>query len=345
MLAALRPAGPYPLLALDGEQGSGKSTASRMVRRLVDPNAADVRAAPGNERDLLVAARGSQVLALDNLSFVPEDMADGLCRLATGGGFGERMLYTNGEEYLTYACNSVLLNGINSVLHRGHLADRAIAVTLLPIPDERRRPELEVWTEFEAAAPGVLAALLDGLVVALRRLPEVKLERLPRMADFARLACAAAPAFGWSEEEVLEALEANRAKTDAGVVDADPISIAVTEIADTLGANGVWQGTATRLLEQISETVRKERRNQKDWPKDATRLSPKLRRLAPALRKSGVEVTMPQSGGRAGRMIVIRLTDEAAGDERPMPPEEAHRLLEDAGKGMDDLLLDGFPVR
>jgi hypothetical protein len=84
------------------------------------------------------------------------------------------MLYTNGEEYLTYACNPVLLNGINSVLHRGDLADRAIAVTLLPIPDERRRPESEVWTEFEAAAPGVLAALLDGLVVALRRLPEVK---------------------------------------------------------------------------------------------------------------------------------------------------------------------------
>jgi hypothetical protein len=85
MLAALRPAGPYPLLALDGEQGSGKSTASKMVRRLVDPNAADVRAAPGNERDLLVAARGSQGLALDNLSFVLEDMADGLCRLARRG--------------------------------------------------------------------------------------------------------------------------------------------------------------------------------------------------------------------------------------------------------------------
>ena len=198
LLAALHPEGPYPVLALDGEQGSGKSATARMLRRLVDPNHADARAAPRDERDLLVAARNGRVVALDNLSGLDAAMADALCRVATGGGFGERALFTNGDEYIVYVCNPVLLNGIPSLLARGDLADRAIAVTLPAIPDERRRPEAELWAEFEAAQPGVLALLLDGLTRALRDAPGLSLPRLPRMADFARIACAAASAFGWT---------------------------------------------------------------------------------------------------------------------------------------------------
>jgi len=37
VLGAVRPAGPYPLLSLVGEQGSGKSTMARLVRRTIDP--------------------------------------------------------------------------------------------------------------------------------------------------------------------------------------------------------------------------------------------------------------------------------------------------------------------
>jgi hypothetical protein len=76
------------VLALDGEQGSAKTTTARMLRRLVDPNHADARAAPHDERDLLVAARNGRVVALDNLSGLDAATADALCRVATGGGFG-----------------------------------------------------------------------------------------------------------------------------------------------------------------------------------------------------------------------------------------------------------------
>jgi hypothetical protein len=108
LVAALHPEGPYPVLALDGEQGSGKSTASRMLRRLVDPNHADARAAPRDERDLVIAARNGRVVALDNLSGLDAATADALCRVATGGGFGERMLYTNAEEHVVRVQNPVL---------------------------------------------------------------------------------------------------------------------------------------------------------------------------------------------------------------------------------------------
>lgn len=303
LVAALHPEGPFPVLALDGEQGSAKTTTARMLRRLVDPNVADVRAVPREERDLLIAARNGRVVALDNLSSLDAQMADALCRVATGGGLGERALYTNGEEHVVHVQNPVLLNGIPSLLARGDLADRAVALTLPAIPDERRRPEADIWRDFDRAAPGVLALLLDALAMALRDGPGLRLPRLPRMADFARVACAAAPAFGWSADAMIAAMEENRAGAVAGVIEADAIASAVQAIA---GEQQAWTGTSTDLLAKINEKTALDRQRERDWPKDATRLSARLRRVAPALRRAGVELTLPDAGGRAGRLITVQ---------------------------------------
>src|SRR5712672_837 len=43
LLAALRSGGPYPLLAISGEQGSAKTILSKLLKALIDPNAAPVR--------------------------------------------------------------------------------------------------------------------------------------------------------------------------------------------------------------------------------------------------------------------------------------------------------------
>jgi hypothetical protein len=56
LVATLRPRGPYPILALFAEQGSGKSTIGRLLRELVDPNVAPLRAEPNDGRDLMIAA-------------------------------------------------------------------------------------------------------------------------------------------------------------------------------------------------------------------------------------------------------------------------------------------------
>jgi hypothetical protein len=331
LVAALHPEGPFPVLALDGEQGSAKTTTAKMLRRLVDPNHADARAAPREERDLLIAARNGRLVVLDNLSGLDAAMADALCRVATGGGFGGRALFTNGDEYIVYACNPVLLNGIPSVLARGDLADRAIAITLPAIPDDRRRPEADLWTEFEAARPGILALLLDGLVLALRDAPGLRLPRLPRMADFARIACAAAPAFGWTAEEMLAALEENRAGAVAAVIEADPVAMAVQAIAEERQHWNPprWSGTAGELLAEINSRTPTERQRERDWPKDATRLSGRLRRVAPALRRAGVDLTLPEAGGRAGRIITV----QRRGVQRSERSERS--TAEEAGSGAE----------
>jgi hypothetical protein len=50
----------------------------------------------------------------------------------------------------------IILNGIEDVVTRPDLADRALFLTLEPIRDERRRPEAELWAAFEAERPSIL---------------------------------------------------------------------------------------------------------------------------------------------------------------------------------------------
>src|SRR5262249_16709904 len=100
LLAALRHGGPHPLLLIPGEQGSAKTVLPKMLRALVDPNVAPVRSLPRDERDLFIAANNGHVLAFDNLSALPPWLSDALCRLASGGSFAVRQLYTDQDEVL-----------------------------------------------------------------------------------------------------------------------------------------------------------------------------------------------------------------------------------------------------
>ena len=98
LLAALRPTGPYPVVVVTGEQGAAKSTFTALLRRVVDPNRAPIRALPRDEHELFIAARNGHILAFDNVSTLSSWLSDAICRLATGAGFAARRLFTNDEE-------------------------------------------------------------------------------------------------------------------------------------------------------------------------------------------------------------------------------------------------------
>jgi putative DNA primase/helicase len=210
LVAALRPRGPYPILVANGEQGSGKSVFCRMLRLLVDPGAAPIRAAPKDDRDLVVSAGNSWILAFDNLSSVPGWLSDAFCRLATGGGFATRRLHTDHEEMIFEAQRPVLLNGIPLLADRADLADRAVTIHLCAIREEDRLPEDALWEQFEQARPRILGALLDAVSAALRHLSAVRIDRPPRMADFVKWITAAAPGLGWDDGAFLTAYREGR---------------------------------------------------------------------------------------------------------------------------------------
>jgi hypothetical protein len=306
IVAAQRPRGPYPILCLQGEQGSSKSTTTRLVRRLVDPNVSLTRAAPREVRDLAITARAAHVLAYDNLSGLPVWLSDALCRVSTGGGFATRALCTDDEEVIFDFVRPIVVNGIDDVATRPDLADRCLLVTLPPIPTSRRRRERDLTSAFEKAAPRIYGAILTALSGALAREPDVLLAELPRMADFAVFATAAERALGWRDGDFMAAYTANRRDTTAVALDADLVGQAVVRF---MRDRADWEGPAKDLLEALAAVATDTERQSKAWPGAPHVLSARLRRSAPVLRDLGVDVDPDASEGRGRdkrRLVVLR---------------------------------------
>jgi len=306
LVAALRPRGPYPVLCLHGEQGSAKSTAALLLRSLVDPNAAPLRGEPKEVRDLMIAATHAHVLCFDNLSRLPDWLSNALCRLSTGGGFSTRTLYENDVETIFSASRPSILVGIDELATRGDLIDRAVLVTLSPIDAARRRPEEDLLAEFDVARPAIFAGLCTALSTALANVSTTKLDRLPRMADFARWATAAEPALGLEPGEFLQAYERNRATAHELALEGHPLVAALEELLEVRD-DGYFETSATGFLDALKQLTNPRHRRDAAWPKSPRALSSALRRLAPALRTMGVDVRFQRhwDHGRS-RVISIR---------------------------------------
>jgi hypothetical protein len=288
LLAALSGRGPYPVIVLLGEAGTAKSTMLEVLKALVDPTTAPLRAPPRENRDLFIAANNSHIIAFDNLSQIPEWLSDALCRLSTGGGFSTRQLYTDEEEQVFDAMRPVALNAIENVVIRGDLADRSIFFTLEAIADDERLTEKEFWAAFEEDRPRIFGALLGAVAHGLRALPDTELDGYPRMADFALWGTACEGAL-WEPGTFEHAYRLNRAKANADIIEADLIASAIVKfIADQ--DDEYWQGESAPLLAQLSRCVSEAEREGKYWPKAANALSGRLTRAAPALRKIGIDM-------------------------------------------------------
>ena len=328
LVAAHRPTGPYPVLVLNGGHGSAKSTTAKVLRRLIDPNQADLRSAPQGQdggRDLKIEATNGWVIDLDNLSSSPQLLSDALCRLSTGGGFSTRRLYSNDELTIFDAQRPVILNGIDELVTRGDLMDRSIIVSLPTISEAKRKTEGDFWSEFERAGPGILDALLDAVSRALAHVGEVVLQEQPRMADFARWATAAEPALGLADGAFMKAYRANRGDANALVLEASPIAEPLFEL---VGAKGLI-ATAEQILGELCVVVEPWDRAP-DWPKTARALGGMLRRLAPTLRLVGLEAIFDQRAAttKRERLIVLKWIN---GKNRPDRPDDGSPAIKPRG--------------
>ena len=271
---------------------------------------------PREDRDLFIAASNGHVLAFDNVSGLRPWTSDTLCRLATGGGFAVRQLYTDQDEVLFDAARPVILNGIEDIVERPDLADRAVFLTLGPIPEEHRRPEAELWAAFEVERPGILGALLDAVVEGLKKLPETRLPKLPRMADFALWATACETAI-WPAGTFWSAYCSNRDAAVEGVIEADPVATAVRAL---LSARTEWKGTASSLLVALGEVVDERIAKSKTWPDNPRALSGRLRRAATFLRKVGIEVAFTKEGKARTRIVHISASAPENAGAQPSAP-------------------------
>ena len=189
---------------------------------------------------------------------------------------------------------------------RGDLADRTIVVRLEKIPEAGRRTDADVREAFAEARPRILAALLDMVVMGLRRLEAIKRERrkLPRMADFAEWGFAVAPAIGWSAEDFDRAYRVNRNEAFEAAIEDDPIAPHILSLLERR-AEKSWQGTTEQLWTKLKD-IAGEAARPMNFPQSAVALGRALRRIEPALVARGV--IMERERVAVGSRVSLRAT-------------------------------------
>ncbi|WP_288129611.1 hypothetical protein [Accumulibacter sp.] len=269
-----------------------------------------LRGRPKNVEDVYVAAGSNHLVSLENLSGISPELSDALCTIATGGGQAGRQFYTNSEEHIIEAHNPVVLNGIGAVITRADLLDRAIALCLPTILE--RMTEDEHSVALAESAAGIFGALLDLFAGTLALLPSVSIPpaKRPRMADFAQLGEAMNRAMGGKEGEFLTLYTNHRRDAIRRTVDSNPVAVACMEF---IHKGGSYTGTVKGLLEKLTMiTFGMERGDY--WPKSPRGLGDSLRRVAPALRQIGIQVSVDAKPKRDGVHCELRNTDDSGGN-------------------------------
>ena len=173
---------------------------------------------------------------------------------------------------------------------------------------------------FEAARPVILNGIEDIASSAccltrwpkrLAELPRTKLDKLPRMADFALWATACETAL-WPAGTFWSAYCGNRDEAVDGVIDADPIAAAVRAVMAT---RTEWTGTASELLGALAEMAGERVAKAKTWPDSPRALAGRLRRAATFLRKIGIDIGFEREGRARTRIIRIITTGNFAAPE------------------------------
>lgn len=302
---------PFPVLELFGEQGSAKSTTQTALRRLIDPNACDLRSPPSKIDDLFVGAGVSWLTSYENVSHLSAPLQDGLCILATGGGFARRKLYSDNDEAVINVKRPIVLNGISVCVTAQDLVDRSISIELPTITE--RQESTGLWETFDKQAGSVLGGLLDIAAEALRRLPSISIpkDQRPRLIEFARLGIAVGQITG---HDFMQAFNASRSDSIARTIDASPVAAALVDWFDARDRRGITD-TAKNLFLDIE---RFKPQGAEAWPRSPKGFSDSIRRSAPALRQMGIEC---RNEGKQGGTIKWTICEKKLSFPSPESPE------------------------
>ena len=303
LLECLRPETPFLILELSGEQGSAKSSTASRLRDLIDPNRANLRAAPKSKDDIFISAKNAHMVCLENISHLSADYQDALCTLATGGGYATRTLYTNAEESVIELKKPVIVNGIPAVVTAQDLTDRVIHLDLPVLANVVA--ETDIAIQWQASYASVFTGLLDLFVKVLVQLPQITQQvvsfgRMPRMADFTLLGEAVYQVSGRPAGEFLQRYREQRAESAQRSLEASPVAVAMIAYLEDHPSG--YYGTVKDLWIALDDY----REGAEAWPKSARGLGDAIQRIKPALRQIGIELSKDNKSSRQGIMCRLK---------------------------------------
>jgi hypothetical protein len=297
----------YPILVLQGDQGTGKSSlVNNIILPLIDPTMLGMQVFPGNSKDLCIALQNTHVLAYDNMRGFNQSMSDILCIASTGGAISNRALYTNSDISLQPLHGALILNGIHSFVTHSDLAQRCLSVRTKELPEKHRKSEAEIAREYQDDFPIIFRGVLDLIAKVFLHIDDVELKHPERMIDFVRWLAAMEKVDGAPSGTYQAVYSSNLNDAQLDSLLEHTLADAVFRFA-TEHISGSWSGTPSRLLNELNDCAQRTTQHSRDWPHNAISLSKKLNSLKASFKGQGIEIEFTR--GKQRTITITNLGD------------------------------------
>lgn len=295
---------PTVILIIFGPQGSGKTMCLKLIRSLIDPSSLIVLSMPNDIKELVQQASHHYLPYYDNVSDISKPFSDFFCRAVTGEGYSKRELFTDDEDIIYNLRRKIAINGINLPGQEADFLDRCSTIHLARINKRFRRTEEDLWDSFEKDRPKIVGAILKIIQGTLQKVKDVKIEYLPRMADYAKWGEAASQVVGEESGKFTKIYFNRIGRLNKEAIEASPVGQCIFELMDSYDN---WGGTSTELLEVLTSiaVTLKIDKNPK-WPKGSQVLTKRINEITSNLEDEGIKFEF----GHTGKRRFIKLTKE-----------------------------------
>jgi hypothetical protein len=350
---------PHVISQIHGEKGSAKSTLQTLIKILVDPGKPKLLTIYNDIKEFIQQLAHNYVAFYDNMKYNPRWLSDEACKAVTGVGSTKRKLYSDDDDIVYEYRRCLGFNGINLGLTEPDILDRSMMIELQRIRRESTKQDSEIMAEFLELRPKLLGFVFDTLVKALEIKPTIKLNDLPRMADFAIWGEAIARATGYKELQFINAYYNNIGIQNIEAIENSPLSQAISKLVrfgegqneegnTSSGVPCSWQGPMSKALERLNIMASENNIDiSKSWPKAPNSLSRKLKPLLSNLREGlniNVTIIRNTAGNRMVRGTYFLRVSQVSSPSSPFQNQARNedQKGEDTFRGEDTYLHQDF---
>lgn len=271
-----------PILWLEGEKGSSKSTTLRKLEMIVDPKQSGICTMPKSKDGLVLRLRNSYYTTFDNVSYISQSVSDALAAAVTKASSSDRELFESVTERISNTHSIIAINGIGKIIRASDLLDRTLLIKLSRIPSDQLKTERQMWEDFDRDLPRILGCLFTVLAQTLNYDIEFETQERVRMVDFHEFLIKVGYVLEISEEEVNELLFENKRELSIDAVHSNCAAICLIEMMKN---HKSYEVTPTQCLHDLRKIAKEIGVDPYLLPKDATRLRTAIEKVKDELNK------------------------------------------------------------
>lgn len=317
----------HPILYLQGDMGSSKSTSLRKIEMLVDPKSIDLLGVPKGIDGLELRLADSYYMTLDNISFAPKSLSDILCRAVTGGSVTKRMLYENTREISVKIKALIGITSISMVFTEADILDRTLILNLQRLGDDTKT-EQAIWDEFFKDLPRMLGCCFACIAEALEDKEPVQIENKIRLYDWEECCVKIGRTLGISDQKTAELLTKNQHEVNRETLNESVVAQCLIKF---MCGKIYHKSSVEKLLAELKKVAEDNAINVHLLPKTPNHLSRKLNLVKPCLEyETGITYDIRNIGNY--REITIensRKITASTDSKKRKPIKKADRIRRD----------------